>query len=43
MELRSGDVQATALTSFAVKVNETLRKNARIKDQKAVLSGNLIC
>jgi hypothetical protein len=43
MELRLGDVQATALILFAVKVNETLRKNARVKDQKAVLSGDLIC
>ena len=43
MELRLGDVQAAALTSFAVEVNETLRKNACIKDQKAVLSGDLIC
>ena len=36
MELRLGDVQTTALIPLAVKANETLRKNARIKDQKAV-------
>jgi hypothetical protein len=32
MELRLGDVQTTALIPLAVKANETLRKNARIKE-----------
>lgn len=36
MELRLGDVQTTALIPLAVKANETLRENARIKDEKAV-------
>ena len=36
MELKLGDVQTTALIPLAVKANETLRKNARIKDKKAV-------
>ena len=36
MELKLGDVQTTALIPPAVKANETLRKNARIKDKKAV-------
>lgn len=36
MELNLGDVQTTALIPLAVKANETLRKNARIKDKKAV-------
>lgn len=36
MELKLGDVQTTALIPLAVKANETLRKNARIKAQKAV-------
>ncbi len=36
MELKLGDVQTTALIPLAVKANETLRKNARINDQKAV-------
>ena len=36
MELKLGDVQTTALIPLAVKANETLRKNARIKDHKAV-------
>ena len=36
MELKLGDVQTTALITLAVKANGTLRKNARIKDQKAV-------
>ena len=36
MELKLGDVQTTALIPLAVKANETLRKNAHIKDQKAV-------
>ena len=36
MELKLGDVQTTALIPLAIKANETLRKNARIKDKKAV-------
>lgn len=36
MELKLGDVQTTALIPIEVKANETLRKNARIKDRKAV-------
>lgn len=36
MELKLGDVQTTALIPLSVKANETLRKNARIKDNKAV-------
>ncbi|WP_296573208.1 class I SAM-dependent methyltransferase [Ruminococcus sp.] len=36
MELRLGDVQTTALIPLAVKANETIRKNARVKDRKAV-------
>jgi O-methyltransferase involved in polyketide biosynthesis len=36
MELILGDVQTTALIPLAVKANETMRKNARIKDRKAV-------
>ena len=36
MELKLGDVQTTALIPLAVKANETLRKNPRIKDKKAV-------
>lgn len=36
MELKLGDVQTTALIPLAVKANETLRKNPRIRDQKAV-------
>ena len=36
MELKLGDVQTTALIPLAVKANETLRKNARIHDRKAV-------
>ena len=36
MELKLGDVQTTALIPLAVKANETLRPNARIKDRKAV-------
>ena len=36
MELKLGDIQTTALIPLAVKANETLRKNARIKDRKAV-------
>ncbi len=36
MDLKLGDVQETALIPVAVKANETKRKNARIKDEKAV-------
>jgi O-methyltransferase involved in polyketide biosynthesis len=36
MKLKLGDVQTTALIPLAVKANETKRKNARIRDQKAV-------
>lgn len=36
MELKLGDVQTTALIPLAVKANETMRKDARIKDPKAV-------
>ena len=36
MELKLGDVQTTAIIPLAIKANETLRKNARIKDNKAV-------
>ena len=36
MELKLGDVQTTALIPLAVKANETMRKNARVKDSKAV-------
>ncbi len=36
MELKLGDIQTTALIPLSIKANETLRKNARIKDQKAV-------
>ena len=36
MELKLGDVQTTALIPLAVKANETLRDNPRIRDPKAV-------
>ncbi len=36
MELQLGDVQTTALIPVAIKANETLRKNPRIRDEKAV-------
>ena len=36
MELKLGDVQTTALIPLSVKANETMHKNARIKDKKAV-------
>ncbi len=36
MELKLGDVQSTAIIPLAIKANETMRKNARIKDEKAV-------
>lgn len=36
MELKLGDVQTTALIPLAVKANETIRTNARVRDDKAV-------
>lgn len=36
MELKMGDIQTTAIIPLAIKANETLRPNARIKDQMAV-------
>lgn len=36
MELKLGDIQTTAIIPLAIKASETLRKNARIKDNKAV-------
>lgn len=36
MTLQLGDVQTTALIPVAIKANETLKKNARIKDDVAV-------
>ncbi len=36
MNLQLGDVQTTALIPLAVKADETLRKNPRIRDSKAV-------
>ena len=36
MELKLGDVEETALIPLAVRANETKRKNARIRDEKAV-------
>ncbi len=36
MDLKLGDIQTTALIPLAVKANETLRKNPRISDPKAV-------
>ena len=36
MELKLGDVQTTALIPLVVKASETLRKNARIRDNMAV-------
>ena len=36
MDLKLGDIQMTALIPLAIKANETLRSNARIRDQKAV-------
>ncbi len=35
MNLKFGDIQETALIPLAIKANETSRKNARIKDEKA--------
>ena len=36
MELKLGDIQTTALIPLAVKANETMRQNPRIRDQTAV-------
>ncbi len=36
MELNLGDLEETALIPLAVRANETMRKNARIRDEKAV-------
>ena len=36
MELQLGDVQTTAIIPLAIKASETLSKNPRIKDKKAV-------
>ena len=36
MELQLGDAQTTALIPLAVKASETMRKNPRIRDDKAV-------
>lgn len=36
MDLKLGDVQTTALIPVAVKANETLRKNPRVRDDVAV-------
>ncbi len=36
MDLKLGDVETTALIPLAIKANETRRKNARIRDEKAV-------
>lgn len=36
MKLQLGDVQTTALIPLAIKANETMRENARIKDYKAL-------
>ncbi len=36
MEIQLGDVQTTALIPLAVKASETMRKNPRIRDAKAV-------
>ena len=36
MELQLGDVQTTAWIPLAIKANETMRKNPRIRDEKAV-------
>ena len=36
MELRLGDVETTALIPLAIKANETMRSNPRIRDNKAV-------
>lgn len=36
MELQLGDIQTTAIIPLAIKANETMGKNPRIKDPKAV-------
>ena len=36
MDLKLGDVQTTALIPLAIKASETMRPNARIRDEKAV-------
>lgn len=36
MDLKLGDIQTTAIIPLVIKANETLRPNARIRDQKAV-------
>ena len=36
MELKLGDVQTTAIIPLAIKASETMRPNARIRDEKAV-------
>ena len=36
MEIRLGDIQTTALIPLAMKANETLREDPRIRDEKAV-------
>lgn len=36
MDIKLGDVQTTALIPLAIKANETMRKNPRIRDNKAV-------
>lgn len=36
MNIQLGKVQETMLIPLAIKANETLRKNPRIKDEKAV-------
>ena len=36
MDLKLGDVEQTALIPLAIRANETKRKNARIRDNKAV-------
>lgn len=36
MELKLGDIQTTALIPLAIKASETLRPDARFKDEKAV-------
>ena len=36
MTISLGDVETTALIPVAIKANETLRKNPRVKDEIAV-------
>lgn len=36
MDLKLGDVQTTAIIPLAIKASETMRPNARIRDEKAV-------